>query len=77
MGCPLAARNARALNGATAAAGLGWQLASAVREMRRALQVSSPLAAVAVSQVNAKQAGKNVEGVAMHALGTSQAGGDH
>ncbi len=48
VGCPVAARNARALNGATAAAELGWQLASAVGEMRRALQVSSPPAAVAV-----------------------------
>ncbi len=75
VGCPLAARNARALNGATAAAGLGWQLASAVGEMRRDLRVSSPPAAVAVSQVNAKQAGENVEGVAVHALGTLQAGG--
>jgi hypothetical protein len=75
VGCPLAARNARALNGTTAAAGSGWQLTSAVREMRRALRVSSPPAAVAVSQVNAKQADKNVEGVAVRTLGTSQAGG--
>jgi hypothetical protein len=37
--------------------------------------VSSPPAAVAVSQVNAKQAGENIEGVAVCALGTSQAGG--
>jgi hypothetical protein len=74
VGCPLAARNAGALNGATAAMGSGWQLASVVGEMRRAPRVSSPLAAVAVSQVNAEQAGENVEGVAVHALGTSQAG---
>jgi hypothetical protein len=75
VGCPLAARNARALNGATAAAGPGWQLASAVGEMRRALWVSSPPAAVAVSQVNAEQVGENVEGVAVRTLGTLQAGG--
>jgi hypothetical protein len=37
--------------------------------------VSAPPAAVAVSQVNAKQAGKNVEGVAVRTLGTLQAGG--
>jgi hypothetical protein len=70
VGHPLAARNAWALNGATAVAGLGRQLASAVGETRRAPRVSPPLAAMAVLQVKTKQAGKNVEGVAVHALGT-------